>query len=297
MRTSSSPLSDAQVGVLYGLGAYGLWGFSAIYWRVLREAAPLEVLAHRVLWAAVLIVLLLAWRRRLGAVLALVRDRRTLGLLAVSGALLAVNWSIFVWASMTGKILQASLGYYINPLVSVVIGTLLLGERMSRRQSLAVGFAAMGVLAMVLVSGSLPWPALTLAITFAIYGYIRKVTGVVAMDALFVETALFVPVGFGLLAFQSGHGGLAFGHDLVPTLLLIGGGLVTLVPLSFFGEAVRRVRLSTVGLLQFLAPTLQFLLATLIFGEPFGLGQLVGFGFIWAGLALYTYEAIQQDRA
>ena len=297
MSQATHDVSEARVGVTYGFAAYSIWGFSAVYWKWLFDVGALEVLAHRVVWATLIIFGVLVYRRRLPMVWAMVRTPKVLGLLFLSGALLAANWSIFVWSVLSGQVLQSSLGYYINPLVNVVLGALLLGERMSRWQSAAVWLAAIGVLGMIVIGGSLPWPALTLAFTFAIYGYIRKVTGVVAMDALFVEMAIFAPVAMIVLVWLSGQGEMTFGSsDLLTSFLLIGGGLVTLLPLAFFGEAVRRVRLVTIGLLQYLAPTIQFVLAVAIFGEAFTPGHIVAFGFIWVGLLLYSFDALRGEH-
>ncbi len=292
-KIQSSP--EAKLGVLYGVAAYSVWGFSAIYWKWLFAAGAIEVLAHRVLWASVIIGGVLVLRKRLPYVLAMVRDWRLLRMLLITGTLLAINWSIFVWAVLTDQILQASLGYYINPLVNVLIGTFLLSEKMSRLQTSAVALAGLGVLAMLVIGGSLPWPALTLAVTFAIYGYLRKVSNVVAMDALFIEMTLFVPIALVALYWLTVNGEPVFGpSDPLMSLLLIGGGAVTFLPLAFFGESVRRVRLITVGFLQYLSPTIQFLLAVLVYGENFSTGHIVAFGCIWLGLILYSIDAVRQ---
>lgn len=288
---------EARLGVLYGLAAYSIWGFTVIYWKFLFEVGVFEVLSHRVVWATVMIGAAMVVRKRLGPIWAMVSNLRTLGLLLVTGSLLAVNWSIFVWAVLTDQVLQASLGYYINPLVNVLFGYFLLKERMSRLQTVSVGLAAIGVAGMLVVGGTVPWPALTLAVTFAIYGYLRKATGVVALDALFVELAIFAPVALAVLFWLHGQGGSVFG-PANPGLsaLLVLGGLVTLAPLAFFGESVRRVRLTTVGLLQYLAPTIQFFLAVFVYGEAFSAGYMVAFGCIWIGLALYTADVLVLER-
>jgi chloramphenicol-sensitive protein RarD len=288
---------EARLGVVYGLAAYSIWGFTVIYWKFLFEVGVLEVLSHRVVWASVILGLVMLARKRFSFIWAMVRNPRTLGLLLLTGALLAVNWSIFVWTVLSDQVLQASLGYYINPLVNVLLGYFLLKERMSRLQSASVGLAALGVIGMLVVGGSIPWPALALAGSFAVYGYLRKATGVVALDALFVELGVFVPVAGGALYWLHMQGGTSFGPaNPGLSLLLICGGLVTLAPLAFFGESVRRVRLTTVGLMQYLAPTIQFFLAVLVYGEIFSLAYVVAFGFIWLGLALYTADVVVAGR-
>jgi chloramphenicol-sensitive protein RarD len=297
--TFSFPHHDREVrlGTVYGLSAYMIWGFSVIYWKWLFDAGALEVLSHRVIWASVMIGAVLAARNRMGAVLAMVSNPRTFLILLITGTLLAVNWSIFVWAVLTDQILQASLGYYINPLVSMVLGYFLLGERLSRFQGVAVALATLGVIGMLILTGSLPWPALMLAVTFAVYGYLRKVTKVVALDALFVEMLLFVPVAFGVLYWLSQSGDTIFGpSNPLFSLLLIGGGLVTLLPLAFFGESVGRIKLTTMGFLQYVAPSMQFLLAVFFYGEPFETGQIFVFGCIWVGLGVYSADALAKEH-
>lgn len=287
---------EARVGVFYGLAAYSVWGLSAVYWKWLLEAGAIEVLAHRIVWASVIIGLVLAVRKRIPHVMVMVRDWRLMRLLVITGTLLAINWTIFVWAIMTDQILQASLGYYINPLVNVLIGAFVLKESMNRLQVWSVVFAGLGVLAMLVIGGSLPWPALTLAITFAIYGYLRKTSNVVALDALFIEMSLFVPVSLGALFWLGTKGDTVFGpSNLILSALLICGGVVTFLPLAFFGESVRRVRLITVGFLQYLAPTIQFFLAVLVYGENFTSAHIAAFGCIWVGLIIYSYDALRKE--
>lgn len=295
MDSTARDAREARLGVFYGIAAYSIWGFSVVYWKMLLSAGALEVLAHRVVWASVIIGTVLVLRKRTPHILAMMRDFRLMRLLVVTGALLAVNWTIFVWAVLTDQVLQASLGYYINPMVSVLIGTILLKEGMSRLQIWSVALAGLGVLAMLVISGSLPWPALTLAVTFAIYGYLRKTSNVVALDALFIEMTLFVPVALGVLIWLGAKGDTVFGpSNLLLSALLICGGLVTFLPLAFFGESVRRVRLITVGFLQYIAPTFQFLLAVFIYGEAFSAGHVAAFGCIWAGLVLFSFDALRR---
>lgn len=293
----NSDIQETRLGVIYGTSAYLIWGFTVIYWKWLFAAGAIEVLAHRIVWASVIIAAVLIARKRMPHVLALIRQPRLLALLFLTGALLAINWSIYVWSIMTDQILQASLGYYINPLVSVLIGYFLLGERMNLLQSLAVAAAVAGVMAMLVLSGVFPWPALTLAVTFAIYGYLRKISNVVAMDALFIEMTLFVPVALGVLIWLNSERETVFGpSNPLLSLLLILGGLVTFLPLAFFGEAIRRIRLTTAGFLQYIAPTVQFLLAVLVYGEHFSVGHIAAFGCIWIGLVLYSIDAVRQSR-
>jgi chloramphenicol-sensitive protein RarD len=288
---------EAFTGVLFGASAYLLWGFSVIYWKWLKHIGPLEVVAHRVLWAAVLLGLILRYRGRFGLALALLKDPRSRWILAASSALLAVNWSIFVWSVMTDQILQASLGYYINPLLSILIGFAVLGETMNRVQTLSVLIVAIGVTGMLLIGGSLPWPALALAITFAAYGYLRKIGAFVAIDALFIEMLFFVPVVLGIIFWIEIQGPSSLAAMSWQTiLLLLGAGVITFAPLWCFGEGVARTRLTTMGLLQFIAPTTQFILAVWIYSEPFTRAHIFAFACIWLALAIYSGDLYWRDR-
>lgn len=289
--------SEAGRGVLYGIGAYSLWGLSAVYWKWLGSVGAGEVIAHRVLWAAVIIAAIVTWRRRWPLIRTLVGNRTDLIFLVMTSALIAVNWSLFVWAVFSDRLLEASLGYYINPLVNVALGVLLLKERLSRAQSVAVGLAAIGVLGLLLIGGVLPWISLTLAITFGFYGYLRKKRGFVAMDALMVEMGVCVPVVLFMIGVIEVNGDGSFGQgDLAAMVLLIGGGLVTFVPLAFFGEAVTRVKLSTMGLMQYIAPSIKFLLAVFLYGEIFTIGHAFAFACIWTALAIYSGESLWRER-
>ncbi len=286
-----------QRGVVYGVLAYGLWGFSVVYWKWLQSISALEVVSHRVLWAGVILGIIVLWRKRLPQIWSLFRTPRSLKILCITGVLLAINWTLFVWAVVNDQVLQASLGYYINPLVSVALGNLLLNESMNRFQTAAIALAAVGVLGMLVIAGEFPWIALTLAITFGIYGYLRKVGGFIATDALFVEMALFFPIVLTIIVgIEGAQGGVIANQDWLALLLLFGGGFVTFVPLMFFGEAVMRVRLSTMGLLQYIAPTTHFFLAVLIYGEIFTTGHAFAFACIWTALALYSGETLWRER-
>jgi chloramphenicol-sensitive protein RarD len=285
-------------GVLYGAGAYFFWGFSVLYWKLLAGVGPLETVSHRVLWAFFMLGGILWWRGRLPNAWQLLRVRKTFLILCLTSFLIAINWSIFVWTVMTDRVLQSSLGYYINPLVSIVIGYFLLHEKMNRLQITAIGLATLGVIGMVAITGYLPWPALALAFSFGIYGYIRKIAKFEALEALFLEMGICLPIVFGLIlwAESTGQGTIGTGN-LNGMILLIGAGLVTLVPLWLFGEGVIRARLSTMGMLQYLAPTIHFGLAVFVYQEPFTAGHIVAFGCIWLALVLYSFDALWQERS
>ncbi|MCP5197807.1 MAG: EamA family transporter RarD [Gammaproteobacteria bacterium] len=279
----------AAIGLLNALGCFSLWGSFPLYFKLLQHVPALEVLAHRVLGSAVLLVaLILAWGQW-PALRAEFRHRRRLGFYLLTALLISGNWLLYIWAVQNGRILEASLGYYINPLVNVLLGVLFLSERLNPRQRLAVSIAAIGVLVLVIGHGVFPWISLTLAFSFGGYGLLRKKAGHAATLGLCVETVLIAPAALLFLAVQ---GGGAWGQgDGQTDALLLAAGLVTVVPLLMFLQATQRLRLSTVGLIQYLTPTLQFLLAVAIYREPFTGIHLAAFGCIWLALALYSVDA------
>jgi chloramphenicol-sensitive protein RarD len=282
----------SNMGLASGVAAFLIWGFAPIYWKALGRVPPLELLAHRVVWAVPCLVVLLFIRRRWGAARAAVADRRTRLTLFGTTALIALNGFVFIWAVGTGRVLHASIGYFITPLVNVLLGYLVLGERLRRLQRLAVGLAAAGVAIMTLRAGAVPWVALVLALSFGFYGLLRKTVRADAATGLWLETTLLFPLGFIYLLGLELRGVGHFGHEPLAVNVLISlAGLVTVVPLVLFTIGARRLRLTTVGLLQYLAPTGHFLLAVLVYREPFTLSHLLAFVFIWSALVLYTAEA------
>ena len=281
--------------MFFALAAYGLWGLLPIYWKALHGIPLGEVLAHRVLWSAVTVLLLLAAIRRMPDFLRVLRDPRRRLLLGVSAVLIGCNWSIYILAVYRGELMQASLGYYILPLMSVGLGVAIMRERLSRTQIVAVALAALGVLILGLHHKGLPWMALSLAMTFALYGYMKKRLGVDSLTGLAIETLWLSPLAAGYLAWLSWRQApQAFAASAGSTALLIGAGAITLAPLFFFGVAARRLPLSTLGFYQYLSPTIQLLMAVLWFHEPFTRLHGMAFGLIWAALALYTVDAIRK---
>jgi chloramphenicol-sensitive protein RarD len=283
-------------GVLYGLAAYLWWGLAPLYFKAVAHVPPAEILAHRVLWSSALLALIL-WRRREVRTLApVVRNRRLLATLAASTVLIAVNWFVFIWAIANDHLLQASLGYFINPLVNVLLGVTILKEKLRPSQAAALGLAAAGVALMGLRVGGIPAVSLILAFSFALYGLLRKQTPVGGVVGLAVETGLLAPVALLYLVWLGGEGRLVFSRlDARTDLLLAASGIVTALPLVWFANAARRLKLSTIGILQYLSPSLQFVLAVAAFGEPFTFGELVSFGLIWAALAVYTFDALRRS--
>ena len=286
--------ADQVAGVACASGAYALWGLFPIYFKAVAAVPAVEVLAHRVAWSLVVVFLALAVSGRLGAAGALFRRPRLLAVLALSAAALSLNWGVFIYTVASGQVLQASLGYFINPLVSILLGVVVLGERLSRLQWLAVALAATGVVAEVVAVGTLPWIALVLAFSFAAYGLLRKLAPAEALTGLFAETALLAPVALAylLVLAAEGRGSFAAG-DIRLDLLLVLAGPITALPLVLFVAGARRIRLVTVGLLQYIAPTGHFLLALLVFEEAMTPAHGLTFALTWAGLALYTLDALR----
>jgi len=288
--SSSEEASPPRSGIAAGLTTYVFWGLLLpLYLKLLADMPPPEVLAHRIVWSVPTMILVLAVMRGGAAVREIFRHPRIVLILAVTAVLITINWLIYIFAITDGRMLQASMGYYINPLVNVLFGRLFLKETMTPRQFVAVGCAVVGVSILIAGTGQFPIVALSLAFSFGTYGLLRKTIPVDGASGLFVETLVIGPVALGYLLWLNIQGVGHFGHATTAhDLLLIFAGPATAIPLVLFGYAVRRVRLSTMGLMQYITPTGQFLLATMLFGEPFGSSQLWAFACIWTGLAIYS---------
>jgi len=280
-------------GIVYAAGAYILWGLLPLYWKALHDVPSTQIVAHRLVWSLVFVGLVLTARRNWGWLGKALHQPRVLLIFALSGALLTVNWLVYIWGVNAGFIVETSLGYFINPLVNVLLGYVFLKERLRPWQWGALAVALAGVLYLTFSYGAFPWIALTLAFSFGLYGLIRKTAALNSAEGLFVETAVLFLPALGFLLFHELRGTGALGHvDARTTLLLIGAGAVTSIPLILFAAGARRVTMTTLGLLQYIAPTMQFLIGVLIYGEPFGMGRVVGFGLIWLALVLYTSESL-----
>lgn len=284
--------ANPRRGLLLGLAAYGIWGLFPLYFKAIQQVPALQIIAHRALWSALFgALLLLVWKHP-GWWRELRDNPKRFAVLAASGALIAANWLTYVWAVNNGRMLEASLGYYINPLVNVLLGMLLLGERLRRLQWLAVGLAALGVAQQVWQVGSLPWVSLALAFTFGFYGLIRKLAPVAALPGLVVETLLLLPAALLFLALgPNAASSQASFWSTSEALWLVAAGPITLVPLICFNAAARHLPYTTLGFLQYLAPTLVLLQAILLFGEHFDPSKLLAFVCIWAGLLIYSLDA------
>lgn len=290
--TAGVAAGDSAVGVAFGVAAYGAWGVLPLYFHALHGVPAADIVGHRVVWSVVFLLALLLVR---GGGLPLTGLRPHAGRFVLGSLFLSTNWLLYVWSVSQGHVLDASLGYYINPLVNVLLGRLVLGERLSRAQAVAVGFAAAGVAVQGLALGRLPWVSLTIAASFGFYGLIRKGLVVEGPVALLVETLVVAPLALGWLLFGAGPEGRLEG-PLGTDLLLLGTGAVTALPLLWFGAAARRLRLSTLGVLQYLSPTGQFLCGVFLFGEPWGAAQAACFGLIWLGVLVYAVDAARGLR-
>ncbi|MFC4496673.1 EamA family transporter RarD [Streptomyces ovatisporus] len=286
--------SDKRAGLLYGFGAYGLWGILPLYWHLLESTPPAEVLAHRMVWSLPTALLLLVALRRWSWIRPLVRQPRKLGLVVLAAAAISLNWWLFIWAVSVGRVLECSLGYFINPLVSIAFGVLLLRERLRPAQWAAVAIGAVAVAVMSIGYGQVPWLSIALALCFALYGLIKKRLQMDGVDSFTAETAVqFLPaLGFLVYLAVMGEGTFVSGGT-GHALLLAVSGLVTAVPLIFFGSAAVRLPLSTIGLLQYLAPALMFVLGLFAFHEEMPPERWAGFVLVWIALCLLTWDALR----
>lgn len=289
---------EKLIGGAYAAAAFGAWGVLPVYFHVLSHVPPVELLAHRIVWSVVLLAGLLTLLGRWRAVTAALADPRTRLLLVGSTLFICANWLTFIWAVAAERVMEISLGYYINPLVNVVLGVLVLRERLSPLQGVAVALAAIGVANLAWQTTGLPWPSLVVALSFGFYGLIRKTTSVGSIEGLFLETTIMGPFALAFLLWLglvSGSGQFtAAGPG--QALLLVAAGLVTSLPLIWFASGARRISYIAVGFFQYLAPTGQFLLAVLAFGEPFSIDHAITFAFIWTALAIFSVDRLRQTN-
>ena len=287
---------DIRLGLVAGIMAYSFWGAFPIYFKLTEAVGPLEILAHRIVWSLPFALIIIAIRRQWPELKRALKIPRLVGLLALAAIALAVNWGVYIWAVQSEQIFQGSLGYFINPLVYVVVGVIFFGEKLSKLQTLSVVLALIGVSILTLYGGTFPYIALILAISFASYGVIRKQAVVGAIPGLVIETALlFIPAAIFLI-WLSTQGSMSFGTSSGMTGLLLLAGPLTVLPLWAFAIAARRLKLSTLGMLQYIGPTGQFILA-LYYGESFTSAHAWCFGFIWIGILIYSFDAYRQrDR-
>jgi chloramphenicol-sensitive protein RarD len=284
-------------GFLYALGAYTIWGIFPIYWKALHQVSAIELIGHRILWSFLTLLSVLTFSGQVGVFWNYLSHSQTRRYYLLAALLISVNWLVYVWGVNTGHIVETSLGYFINPLLSVFLGVVVLRERLRPLQWLPILLAAAGVLYLTLVYGRVPWIALTLAFTFALYGLVKKLAPLNSLHGLSLETAILFLPALAYLLYEEIQGRATFLHtDTRTTLLLLAAGLVTTVPLLMFASAARRIPLSAIGLMQYIAPSLQFLIGVLIYHEPFNRHHLLGFSLVWMALAIFAAEMIAHER-
>ncbi|MGF7147122.1 chloramphenicol-sensitive protein RarD [Sphingomonas zeicaulis] len=288
--------TDQRRGIALGIGAYGIWGLLPLFFNAVGHVSPFEVLAQRVVWSLLLVGALLVMTRRLGALARAFADRRALAILTGSATLIALNWLVYIWAVTNGHVIASSLGYFLNPLLNVLLGVLLLKERLRPIQMGAVLLAGCGVAVLAVGAGEGLWISASLALTFGFYGLLRKVVTVDALEGLAIETVLLLPPAIACLVWLGMGDNLSFGADPSTTALLVAAGPVTAVPLLLFAAAARRMPYAMLGLLQYIAPTLQFLIGVFVYHEPLTTAHLICFALIWSGLALFAVDAVRHAR-
>lgn len=283
-------------GILYGIGAYALWGFFPIYWKLLHHVPALQLLGHRIGWSFLLLAAVI-WLSGQWPELRAALNKRTVGIYSIAAILIGLNWLTYVWAVNAGYIVETSLGYFINPLLSVLMGVIFLRERLRAAQWLPVGLAAAGVIYLTFVYGRLPWIALALAFTFGLYGLVKKLAPLGSLYGLTLETGILFLPALAYLVFVERNGQGAFLHTgLLSDALMVGAGVVTTIPLLMFASAARSIPLTMVGILQYIAPTLQFLLGVFVYKEPFDHAHLIGFSIVWLALVIFWVENFVYHR-
>ena len=289
--------SHETSALIAGIAAFTTWGLIPIYWKLLKTVPATEILAHRFVWTSIFLIALLTWQHRWTEVAANVRSRRARFYCLASGSMIAITWFLYIWAVIIGRVIETSLGYFMTPLMNVLLGAVFLRERLTRWQFVSVLLGTVGVFNLTFGYGRLPWVALSLCTTFGLYGLLRKKSGTAAIPGLFIETVLLVPLAIAFLIFLKTDGQLMFGSaDISLSILLMSTGIVTALPQVWFGHAAQHLRLTTLGFLQYLAPTSTFFLGVFAYHEPFTRNHLIAFALIWIALAIFTGEAVMRWR-
>ncbi len=288
---------DTPQGLTFAITAYGLWGFLPLYLKLLEHVPPAEIVAHRIIWSVPIAASVLLFLRRTSALREALRNPRMLGMACITAALVSLNWGIYVWAIAADRAIDAALGYYINPLFSVLLGAILLGERLSPAQMVAIALAALAVLVLTVQAGGVPWVALGLTVTWGFYALAKKSLPIGPNQGFLVEVLILTIPSLGYIIYLSlvdrSHFSLSFDWN---TWMLMGCGVVTAVPLMFYANGAKLLRLSTIGILQYIAPTMIFLVAVFIFREPFGQARMIAFPLIWLALIVYSVSMVRQMR-
>jgi len=284
-------------GILNGIAAYALWGFFPIYWKLLHQVPALQVIGHRISWSFVLLVLFIVLTKQWQDFRSAALTAKTIGIYSIAAILLTINWLVYVWGVNSGFIVETSLGYFINPLLSVLLGVIFLRERLRTAQWVPVIIAAIGVIYLTAVYGRLPWIALSLAFSFGFYGFVKKLAPLGSLYGLTLETGIVFPIALIYLVFVGVSSTGAFLQQSAATdLLLIGAGAVTTIPLLMFASAAKQIPLTVIGLLQYIAPTIQFLIGVFIYKEPFDQAHFIGFGIVWVALVIFWVENFLANR-
>lgn len=286
-----------RYGMVCGLSSYMMWGVLPIFWKLVKDVPAYEILAHRILWSFIVMSMLVVFSGGLSKLAHILRDRRSMAYIAACSVLITFNWFLFIWCVNNGHIVESSLGYYINPLMSVFLGTVVLKEKLDASQKAAIAIAATGVIAMVAVYGSFPWIPLALAASFGVYGLLKKKVALDSTAGLTIETLITAPFALAFLAHLNANGSGVFGSTAVTTVILMLSGAVTAIPLLLFAEGAKQVKLSTMGFLQYVSPTISLVIGIFLYKERVTQVNMIGFCFIWAALAVYSYSLLRQQRA
>lgn len=289
-------LTSVKAGVLFALAAYSMWGFAPMYFKLLHEVPAAEILMHRVVWSVVILFILIVLTKQVRQVTTAIRNAKVMRILFISGLLLACNWYLFIWAVNNDHLLDASLGYYINPLLNVFLGRMFFGERFRILQKLAVGVAATGVAILIISYGQVPWISLALACSFGVYGLLRKKVAVGSFAGLLIESTLMLPIALYYWYVFAVDAGDMFNNTVSLNVILISAGIVTTAPLLCFTSAAKRLQYSTLGFFQYLGPSIMFILAISIYNEPLDHERMVTFGFIWLALAIFSFDSLRNYR-
>ena len=285
-------------GLAYAFAAYGLWGLAPLYWPLLAPASAVEILAHRMTWSLIFLAILNGVRKNWSEIVAVMRNPRSLRLLAIASVLITINWGLYIWSVVNDHVIDAAFGYFINPLINVAFGVIIFREHLRKAQWLAVAVAAVGVLFLTVDAGRLPWIGLVLGVTFSAYGMVKKKADVDAVESLTVETILLLPFSLSYLVWLAVQGDLALGHHGVwQSVWTLMAGVVTAVPLLAFGAAAVRIPYSTMGLVQYCSPTLQFLIGLVVYHEVMTHGRWIGFIIVWVALAIFSIDAVRNGRS
>ncbi len=296
-RPTTAERATVRTGTIAGFSAYALWGAFPLVFRLLDDVSAVEILFHRIAWSLLVVLVVLAGQRRFAELRVLIRSRRTRRVLALAAVFISINWLTYIWAVNSGHVVDAALGYYVNPLITVALGVVVLKERLRRAQRIALGFGVGSVVVLTVANGTVPWIALVLACSFATYGYLKKSADAAALTSLAIETAVLFPISIIGLSVFAARGSLSFAHGPIGRdVLLAGLGIVTAVPLLLFATAATRIPLSMLGLLQYVTPTMQLLFGVVLLGENLPPERLVGFVLVWIALTVLATDAVGNER-